>query len=588
MSLDTTTLKEKLTDFFKNQSKFQEYNPVLNLSFKEIAELSPEIAEALIENPQELIPHIKQAYLETCQSENKTVELFLENFYDSELIELNRIRSKHLAKLIKVRGMIHSRTSVLQKEALSKYECPACGVIIQVIQINKIIMSPKKCNCSYKGKFRKVGSEFQDYFNLTIEALPEDLINLENAAHLEVEFSNTFADKDYNIQVGSRIELCGYLKEYPVIKNQQETTTIDKVLICCGFKIIDGFEIQAGITPEEQVLFEDIAAAQNPAKFISELIFSDIIGWEKEREACILAAASPIQINGQRGTIHVLLLGDPAVGKSQIGKITAMISPLGKLVFAKNATSAGLTITIKENKRDGGYIAQAGLIPKYNRGLIVLDEYDKLSPEDRLSMLSAMEDGYCDVTKAGLSVHLSAFTSIVSLSNFKVSNLQNEVQPEVLSRFDFVYEMLDVIEPLRDAKICTSIQKRYTSPSIIDTSMSKNNTYIPTFRYKNNIYSLLSIKKYLQIVKDKVKNSFFFANRYEKTLLDLYLAMRSKAEGYYIKKVDPRFVASIQRIAASMATLKGRNIITIHEVKQAINYLIKDDFEVKSEDVAGE
>jgi DNA helicase MCM8 len=156
-----------------------------------------------------------------------------------------------------------------------------------------------------------------------------------------------------------------------------------------------------------------------------------------------------------RGDIHVLLVGDPGLGKSQLLQAAAAAAPRGVYVCGSATSSAGLTVSVV--KEGGDYCFEAGALVLADRGVCCVDEFDKATGE-HAAMLGAMEQQEVAVAKAGLVASLPARTTVLAAANPVEGHynrgktlMQNmKMSPAMLSRFDLVFLLLDRPDAARD------------------------------------------------------------------------------------------------------------------------------------------
>ena len=88
--------------------------------------------------------------------------------YFLEALKLNDRNFKKIGKLIKIKGIISSKTAKMVNATQSRFECPTCGSIIPVIQNDTKFKEPDFCGCGRKGKFRLLENFYEDYLEIVI------------------------------------------------------------------------------------------------------------------------------------------------------------------------------------------------------------------------------------------------------------------------------------------------------------------------------------------------------------------------------------------------------------------------------------
>ncbi|KAK8940615.1 hypothetical protein KSP39_PZI010553 [Platanthera zijinensis] len=170
-----------------------------------------------------------------------------------------------------------------------------------------------------------------------------------------------------------------------------------------------------------------------------------------------------------RGDIHVIIVGDPGLGKSQLLQAAAAVSPRGIYVCGNTTTNAGLTVAVVKDHMTSDYAFEAGAMVLADRGLCCIDEFDKMSAEHQ-ALLEAMEQQCVSVAKAGLVASLSARTSVLAAANpvgghynrAKTVNENLKMSAALLSRFDLVFILLDKPDEVLDKRVSDHIMALHT------------------------------------------------------------------------------------------------------------------------------
>uniref|UniRef100_A0ACD5T9M3 Uncharacterized protein n=1 Tax=Avena sativa TaxID=4498 RepID=A0ACD5T9M3_AVESA len=175
-----------------------------------------------------------------------------------------------------------------------------------------------------------------------------------------------------------------------------------------------------------------------------------------------------------RGDIHVIIVGDPGLGKSQLLKAAASVSPRGIYVCGNTTTNAGLTVAVVKDSMTSDYAFEAGAMVLADRGLCCIDEFDKMLAEYQ-SLLEAMEQQCVSVAKAGLVASLSSRTSVLAAANpvgghydrGKTVNENLKMNAALLSRFDLVFILLDKPNEFLDKRLSDHIMGSIPTMEII-------------------------------------------------------------------------------------------------------------------------
>ncbi|MEW5300243.1 MAG: hypothetical protein WDW36_003185 [Sanguina aurantia] len=151
-----------------------------------------------------------------------------------------------------------------------------------------------------------------------------------------------------------------------------------------------------------------------------------------------------------RGSIHVLVVGDPGLGKSQLLQAAAAASPRGLYVCGNTSTNSGLTVSVVRDAVTGDFVFEAGAVVLADRGVCCVDEFDKMTAEHQV-LLEAMEQQSVSVAKGGMVASLPARTTILAAANPAEGHYNKaksvcanlKMSPAMLSRFDLIFILLD-------------------------------------------------------------------------------------------------------------------------------------------------
>uniref|UniRef100_A0A8C1SDF6 DNA helicase MCM8 n=1 Tax=Cyprinus carpio TaxID=7962 RepID=A0A8C1SDF6_CYPCA len=151
-----------------------------------------------------------------------------------------------------------------------------------------------------------------------------------------------------------------------------------------------------------------------------------------------------------RGDPHILIVGDPGLGKSQMLQAVCNVAPRGVYVCGNTTTTSGLTVSLSRDSGSGDYALEAGALVLGDQGICCIDEFDKMGSQHQ-ALLEAMEQQSISLAKAGIVCTLPARTSIIAAANpvgghynkAKTVSENLKMGSALLSRFDLVFILLD-------------------------------------------------------------------------------------------------------------------------------------------------
>lgn len=272
------------------------------------------------------------------------------------------------------------------------------------------------------------------------------------------------------------------------------------------------------------------------------------------KKALLLAMIGGTRTEGHRGDSHILLIGDPSVGKSQLLRACAAVSHKCILTDGGGSSAAGLTIGMVK-RHDGTMIAQAGVLPLCDGGVAIIDEMDKMNQDDSKMIHPGLEDQSVHIAKAGIELTLQTRTTVIAACNPKHSrwnvNLPMRdninLSPTLLARMDNIFFIPRTFDPIKEGKIATNIlfQSKETTSTIFE---------------QNQISTLINFAKTLRPKMLQEAEDYLHME---------YVKMADKTKETDLP-ADGRTLAGLIRIATAHAKLKFKDMITIEDAKVAI------------------
>ncbi|MCF7866501.1 ATP-binding protein [Candidatus Woesearchaeota archaeon] len=333
--MDAKDQIQKFTEFFEINyhdkllslaSKGEEY---IALPFKELAKFDIELADLLLEQPEDVI---KAAEYAISKFDLGVEEAKLNvRFFDlpkSSLLQVRDIRSRNLNKMYEFKGLVRQKSDVRPQVTSARFECPSCGNIIPMLQMDDKFKEPNNCNvCARKGKFNLLSKELVDAQKIVLEEDPEDMDGGEQPKRINIFLKNDLVSpmSDKKTNPGAKIIVTGVIKEVPITLHSGGKSTRYELMLEVNHIEPMQEEFETLVISKEKE--KEILELSKDPKIYEKLVTSmapSIYGHDRIKEALILqmfGGRLKEQDDGvkRRGDIHVLLIGDPGSGKCVSG-----------------------------------------------------------------------------------------------------------------------------------------------------------------------------------------------------------------------------------------------------------------------------
>lgn len=302
---------------------------------------------------------------------------------------------------------------------------------------------------------------------------------------------------------------------------------------------------------------------------ISKYVAPGIIGADivKKAVASQLFAKEPI---------HILLLGDPGTGKTDIIRDAAEMSPISSFGLGSGTTGAGLTVTkntnfklnlkkkktVKENDSEIDEFEEEtefnlGLLPQANGGLCCIDELNLMQSKDKAGLYSAMEKGFITYDKGGKHETFDAKVKVLATANpqgdkFIGKNLdflkkQIPFKQALLSRFHLLF----IFRKPSEKELINITRK------IVNDKKEDNNDIHEFIQLYVNHASLLEVS---------------FDKKLEPMVVNFIEDIKGD-EKHFLTEIGPRTVIGIMRFAKAFARAKLKRHVTAEELEAAMKLM---------------
>ncbi|MBI4019673.1 MAG: hypothetical protein HY364_05510 [Candidatus Aenigmarchaeota archaeon] len=373
----------------------------LAIDFNDFDRYDPITADMLLEAPNEVLDGFAEAAKRIVPEAD--VNIRIRAIPERRMVRIRNLRSKHMDKLWCIDAVVKSATEVKPQIYEVVFQCPECDTKMSMKQDSNIVQKPAICGppytesgCGRRGDFNVIAKKMFDVRWLTgvepFEVTEGDQPG-EIAIFLKEDLTTPRMQK--RTDPGNRLKIVGILKEVPKRIKGKLSTKMDMMMEALHVEFSEMEFDDVEITKEDEMMIKAMAADPKIYEKLVASIAPGIYGFAEIKEAIALqlfgGVAHKLPDGSHiRGNIHILLTGDPGVGKSIMLKFVSDIMPRGRYVSGSGATGAGLTASVRKDEIMGGWLLEAGALILTNKSVISIDEFDKMGKDDQIAMHEAM------------------------------------------------------------------------------------------------------------------------------------------------------------------------------------------------------
>jgi len=563
----------------------------LVIDSEELYRFDPDIHDDYLKKPEQFQEYAQQALAEfdiPVDVDLSGATVRLANLNDEHVRDVGQYGKRDVSSLLGVSGQVTRTTQKDMRIEEAAFECQRCGTMTYIPQSGEEMQEPHECQgCERQGPFNInfQQSELVDYQLLRLQLPPEraegqndETIDL----HVEDDLVNQASPGD---RVTANMILEGQQK-------QDDSTLVefygDGVALEQEETTFDDMEI----TDEDIERIKEIAAGTPFEDFINSIAPS-LHGLETEKLAIALQTVGGVRKelpdgSVQRGDSHVLLVGDPGVGKSALLTFAEQNAPRSVFSDGTGSTSAGLTASaVRDDFGDSGeWTIKGGTIVKAHKGLACVDELDDMDEDDRSSLHSALERQEVPVAKAGINTTLPAQTKLLAAANPKNGRFdqyepipkQINLNPALVSRFDLIFTIKDNNDRETDRNI---IEHKADSAEVGQRLMAGKDVDADKREQVEPVIDPELMQKYVAYARDIVP---VFAAEAKQLLVDEFGALRqinAEADADPDDRPVPvtlRKQEAVTRFAEASARIRLSETIGREDVERALR-LVKRSME---------
>ncbi|GAB9463719.1 DNA replication licensing factor mcm3 [Globisporangium polare] len=453
------------------------------------------IADRILRSPMEYVPPFEAAVKDLVfnydsmygskESESSKDMIFhvgFEGDFGHHNVNPRGLLASYLCQMVCVQGIITKCSAVRPKVVRSVHFCKETNAILSREYRDNTSLSGLPTSSVYptkdeNGNFLETEfglSQYKDYQMLSMQETPETAPLGQLPRSCDVIVENDLVDK---CKPGDRVRIIGIYRPLGGKSAAEATAVFRTVLIANNVQLL-GKEVNGIVMSTEDLLnVREFAKREDAFDILSRSIAPSIYGHAEIKKALLLQLLGGVEKNLENGThlrgdVNILMVGDPSTAKSQLLRFVRTIAPLAVNTTGRGSSGVGLTAAVTMDPETKERRLEAGAMVLADRGIVCIDEFDKMSEADRVAIHEVMEQQTVTIAKAGIHATLNARCSVLAAANPVYGQYNKNKKPQeniglpdsLLSRFDLLFVVLDKLDRGADRNISDHVLRmhRYT------------------------------------------------------------------------------------------------------------------------------
>ena len=445
----------------------------LNVDYNVLEIFDPDLADLLIEKPEEVI-NAAQIAIKNIDPLVKDADIHIRFENLSNVIPLKTLLSKYIGTFVAADGIVRKTDEIRPRIETGVFECRGCMRLHEVEQTSSnTILEPSLCSECGGRSFRLLQEESK-YIDTQTARMQEPLENLSGGTEPKQMLMILEDDLVDKLNPGDKVRVTGTLKTF----REERSGKFKNYIYVNHIEPLEQEFEELQLSEEDEEKIIELSKDPNIYEKIIKSTAPSIKGYREVKEAIALQlfGGSAKQLEDEtklRGDIHILIVGDPGIGKSQILKYVSRLAPRSIYTSGKGTTGAGLTAAAVRDEL-GGWSLEAGALVLGDQGNVCVDELDKMRSEDRSALHEALEQQTVSIAKAGIMATLNSRCSVLAAANpkfgrfdsYKILAEQIDLPAPIISRFDLIFVIEDKPSREGDAELADHILKIHKENTI--------------------------------------------------------------------------------------------------------------------------
>ncbi|KAK9239706.1 MCM2/3/5 family-domain-containing protein [Lipomyces kononenkoae] len=475
----------------------------LIVSLDEIRDFDREFWNGILNEPSDYLPAVDRGLKEVVmsvidRSRHSTTEsdvfyvAFCGSFGD-HAVNPRTISARHVGKLVSLEGIVTRCSLVRPKIVRSVHYCEETKVFHareyrdQAMASTMPILGSVYPTEDPEGRplITEYGySTYRDHQTMSIQEMPERAPAGQLPRSIDVILDDDLVD---SVKPGDRIQLVGMYRSMGSRSATKDSGSAQFRTVILANNIVllsskaNGGVARARISDIDIRNVNRVAKKRNVFELLSQSLAPSIYGHDYIKKAILLMLLGGMEKNLDNGThirgdINILMVGDPSTAKSQLLRFVLNTAPLAIATTGRGSSGVGLTAAVTSDRETGERRLEAGAMVLADRGVVCIDEFDKMSDVDRVAIHEVMEQQTVTIAKAGIHTSLNARCSVIAAANPVFGQYDTHKDPHrnialpdsLLSRFDLLFVVTDEINDSRDRAVSEHVLRmhRYIKPGM--------------------------------------------------------------------------------------------------------------------------
>ncbi|MDA0648898.1 MAG: minichromosome maintenance protein MCM [archaeon] len=599
----TSLIQDYFSEAVHNLAQTWPDDQSLDISYRIIEGFDTEFANDIVKNPDLHFHAANQALRQfLIDAGGSTIYPFVRIIHlpSDQVRTVSQLRADDIGQMLALDSVVTKISGVRPRIYSAVFECMACNHTMALNQPNEQeLIEPVECEritggCGLPKRQTRfvlnhnesilINSQF-----IELQELPEQMKGGIQPERIICIGEHDLAGK---LNPGDRVKANGVLFIRSQRKGGKDTPVFDIFLRIQSLERQNIPLEEINITEDEELEIKELARRPDIYDLFTKSIAPSIFEMNHIKESLMLqlfGGVARLNEDGtrNRGDIHILLMGDPGVAKSQLLSYMSKLSPRGRFTSGQSASAAGLTAAaVQDPTADGRWTLEAGALVLADLGLAAIDEFDKMNEGDRSSMHEAMEQQRISISKAGINASLRTRCAILAAANPKkgkfepVSEIpftsQINLSPPLVSRFDVIWLLTDDPDENEDAKIANHIIKnrlRGVSELLVNegsaTDPSKSSAELKKSADDIEMLPRELIRKFIAHAKRTVHPNL--TDEARDTIVKFYIETRKKGGNSADSvSITARSLEALARLAEASARIRLSQEATLEDAERAI------------------